>query len=93
MVLSQTGFVKQNYCHQATNEEKILKLDVCNNDALVWIIALALQFCWSKRVSSKKADLVECISHLRAENEMMKDSHFIQLSQEISDTMNFQTEI
>ena len=76
----------------SANEAKILKLDVCNNDALVWIIAKVLQFCWTRRASSKKADLDECIGHLIAETEMMKDSHFVQLSQEISIIMNGQNE-
>ena len=67
-----------------------MQLDVCYNDALVWIIAMALQFCWSRRGSSKKADLEECVGHLRAETEMMKDSHLDQFSQEISDILNGQ---
>ena len=63
---------------------KLLKLDVYNKEALVWIIAVALQFCWSKLVASKKATLDECTAHLRAELEMLKNSNFFQLSEEIS---------
>ena len=67
-----------------TDESKLLKLDVYNKDALVWVIAITLQFCWSKRAASKKAALEEFTAHLRAELELMKSTKFIQLSQEIS---------
>ena len=73
-----------NIQFEPTDESKLLKLDVYNKEALVWIIAVALQFCWSKRVVSKKAALDECTAHLRSELEMLKNSHFFQLSEEIS---------
>ena len=57
-----------------TSEANILKLDICDNDALVWIVASTLQFCWTQRVSSKKADVQECIAHLRGESELMRNS-------------------
>ena len=67
-----------------TDEFKLLKLDVYNKEALVWIIAMVLQFCWSKRAASEKAVLDECTANLRAELQMIKNSPFFQLSEEIS---------
>ena len=68
----------------ATNESDILRLNVSVNDAIVWIIARTLHFSWTKRVLSKKADYEECISHLRAEVAIMKNTHHSGLSGEIS---------
>ena len=55
-----------------------------NNDPLIWIDAVALQFSWSKkRISSKKDNLQEYIPHLKAETAMLENKDFRFLSQEI----------
>ena len=53
-------------------ESNLLMLDVVDKDALVWIIALAMQFSQSKRIACQKASLEECITHPRAEIELWK---------------------
>ena len=69
------------------DEEKLLKLDVDNNDALMWISANVLHFCWLKRTSSKKAEVQECLAQLEADTSMMKIADFALLSQKISNIL------
>ena len=65
------------------NEANILKLNMIPNDALVWTVATTLHFIWSKRVASKKADLIHCVAQMTAELEIMKNSKFTKLAEEI----------
>ena len=55
-----------------------------NNDPLIWIDAVALQFSWSKKeYPQKKDNLQEYIPHLKAETAMLENKDFRFLSQEI----------
>ena len=55
-----------------------------NNDPLIWIDAVALQFSWSKKeYPQKKDNLQEYIPHLKAEKAMLENKDFRFLSQEI----------
>ena len=69
---------------EPTNEANILKLKTPSNDALDWIIAITLHLIWSSRVASKKANLQQCVAHLKAEAEIMKNTKFNELAEEIT---------
>ena len=59
-----------------------------NNDPLIWIDAVALQFSWSKKeYPQKKDNLQEYIPHLKAETTMLENKDFHFLSQEILNIM------
>ena len=67
-----------------TCEANILKLNLPSNDALDWTIAITLHLIWSSRVASKKANLQQCVAHLKAEAEIMKNTKFNDLAEEIT---------
>ena len=64
-------------------QSDILKLNVPNNQALIWIIAVTLFYSWSSRVSKKVADKLQFQAHLDAELKLMKETQRSQLAEEI----------
>ena len=65
------------------NEDKILKISLLN-EALIWTVAMTLHFIWSRRAASKIAELHLCVALLKAEVEIMKDTKFNGLADEIT---------
>ena len=68
---------------EPTNEDKILKISLLN-EALIWTVAMTLHFIWSRRAASKIAELHLCVALLKAEVEIMKDTKFNGLADEIT---------
>ena len=66
-----------------SNESDILKLNVPNNHALIWIIASTLYYCWNKRVSKKIADPLSFLAQVDSELKVMEETSQNQLAQEI----------
>ena len=66
------------------SEVDVLKLNVPNNSALIWIIGTTFQFCWSRRVSQKAADPTSFQAFVDAELMAMRDTRHNQLANEIS---------
>ena len=66
-----------------TNEENILKLNVPNNNALIWIIAKTLHYSWIKRSSNKTCDSPSFLASLEAELMIMNETRYKQLADEI----------
>ena len=67
----------------ATSKSNILKLNVVENNAVVWIIGNTLHFIWSKRACSKKADLRTCLAQLNTEVLWLKEMHNLELGNQI----------
>ena len=64
-------------------ESDILKLNVPNNHALIWVIASTLYYCWNKRVMKKSADPLSFLAQLDSELKVMEETGQHQLAQEI----------
>ena len=51
--------------------ESTLKLDVFDNESLVWIILETFHFIWDHRVKGKRVTVLECMAKLKSEAEML----------------------
>ena len=65
------------------SELDVLRMNVPNNHALIWIIAETLHHCWTKRVSNKVADHPHFQAHLDSELKLMKETCLSQLADDI----------
>ena len=66
-----------------SSEISILKMDIPNNDYLIWVTATTLHFCWKKRASKSKIDIPSCLAYLTAEARMLEGTHHSRLVNEI----------
>ena len=64
-------------------ESDVLRLNVQNNHALVWLIAGTLYYCWTKRVSRNVADPPGFKAHVEAELMLMMETRYSQLAEDI----------
>ena len=62
-----------------SGEINILKMDIPDNDALIWITATTLHYCWTKRVLKTKTDVLSCLSYLAAKARMLEETHHSEL--------------
>ena len=65
------------------SELDVLRMNVPNNHALMWIIAETLHYCWTKRVSNKVADHPHLQAHLDSELKLMNETSLSQLADDI----------
>ena len=64
-------------------ESDVLRLNVQNNHALVWLIGETLYYCWTKRVSRNVADPPGFKAHVEAELMLMTETRYSQLAEDI----------
>ena len=67
----------------AASEINILKLNVVDNSAVIWIVANTHHFIWSKRSVNKKADITTCLAVLNTEALILKETQDLGLGIQI----------
>ena len=75
-----------------TSEVNILKMDIPDDDALIWITATTLHFCWNKRSSKSKADILSCLAYLTAKSKMFEETMYGGLVDRIKAIINQEDE-
>lgn len=68
--------------------EKLLRLEVEGNEALVWIVIVALNFIWNRRSKGRYAKPQECIATILADTIILRESNLANLGLEIEQILN-----
>ena len=61
----------------------ILRLEVVDNAALVWVVMKSLYFIWEHRVAKKRVNRTKWMADLVADQEIMLSSHYNSFAIEI----------
>ena len=61
----------------------ILALSTDDNEAFFWISVQTLKFIWDKRTLNKRTTVLELLAHLRDCNNILEDSIYSTLANEI----------
>ena len=74
--------------YKPTSEVNILMMEIPENEALIWVTATTLHFCWNKRTSKSKVDVPSCLAFLTAKSRMLDGTHHSELVNEIAAVIN-----
>ena len=70
----------------------MLRLQICDNDALLWIVVKTLFFCWRQRTAGKRAQKFECLSFLLADLKLMLETNHSTLVIKVHEILNLEAE-
>ena len=70
----------------------MLRLQICDNDALLWIVVKTLFFCWRQRTARKRAQKFECLSFLLADLKLMLETNHSTLVIKVHEILNLEAE-
>ena len=68
----------------------MLRLQISGDDALLWFVIKTLFFCWSQRMTRKRADQSKCISFLLADLRLLIETNHSTLVKKIEDVLNLE---
>ena len=71
-----------------TSETDILRLDIADNDPLIWFAAKTLHYSWSQRVLGRRGDVSKWIASLKADHDIMVEAQQSQFETSIGNILN-----
>ena len=72
----------------ASTVNDMLRLQIFENDALLWILVKTLFFCWSQRMARKRALKSECLSFLLADLMLLRETKYSTLVEKVDEILN-----
>ena len=72
----------------ASTVNDMLRLQIFENDALLWILVKSLFFCWCQRMARKRALKSECLSFLLADLMLLRETKYSTLVEKVDEILN-----